>query len=185
MKNLRWVTVCLLALGLLAGCGSTGPTRKLDDPGNSLVFGYADMSEAPTDIAHASLFQGSPQTDNPYLRLGANKGLFSSGVIPMGSYQLISFFGKGSSFLAADNVYSLPAQNNPNILRIVKPDIYFLGSFKYKKVSTGFFENGKFSLEKTSSPTEAILLQRLLDEDCCIKNSPWKEKILARLAQFK
>lgn len=57
--------------------------------------------------------------------------------------------------------------------------------FKHKKVKSGFFEQGKFSIEKTDKPTEYELLKRILDESSDIKNSAWGNKIRARLAQLK
>jgi hypothetical protein len=52
-------------------------------------------------------------------------------------------------------------------------------------VKTGFFQQGKFAIEKVSKPTEAELLKRILDEDDDIKDSAWGAKIRARLAQLK
>jgi hypothetical protein len=70
-------------------------------------------------------------------------------------------------------------------VRISKPGIYFLGSYKYQQVKTGFFEGSKFDIERVDSPTEAELLQRILDEDKEIKGSAWEEKIRQRLARIK
>ena len=90
-----------------------------------------------------------------------------------------------SGFFAGQHEYSFPKQGNRTSLRISKPGIYFLGSFKYKKVKTGFFQQGKFAIEKVSKPTEAELLKRILDEDDDIRDSAWGAKIRARLAQLK
>jgi hypothetical protein len=46
------------------------------------------------------------------------------------------------------------------------------------------FEGGKFDIERVDSPTEAELLQRILD-DKEIKGSAWEEKIRQRLARLK
>jgi hypothetical protein len=183
MKRRIWLVLGLITLGLLAGCGSSGPVRDIKDPTNSLVFGYIDMDEAPTGISSASIMQIAPPTETPYWDLGVSNGLFYNSYLPPGSYQLSSFYGSG--FFAGEHRYSFPRQGNETALRITKPGIYFLGSFKYKKVKSGMFEQGKFAIEKISKPTEADLLKRILEENNEIKNSPWGNKIRARLAQLK
>lgn len=181
MKRMLTI-VALTALGLLAGCAS-GPTRDINDPTNSLVFGYIDMSDAPTGVSYAWIMQVAPPSNEPYWGMGVQDGLFYSSYLPPGSYQL-SAVG-GSSFWKGEHRYNFPRQGNQTQLRITKPGIYFLGSFKYKKVKTGMFEGGKFAIEKANKPTEAELLKRLLEKDGDVKNSAWSAKIRARLAQLK
>lgn len=183
MKHRIWFVLGLIALGLLAGCANTGPERDINDPANSLVFGYIDMDDAPTGVKSAWIMQVAPPSDTPYWGLGVNKGLFYNSYLPPGSYQMSKFSGSG--FFAGENEYSFPRQGNQTALRITKPGIYFLGSFKYKSVKTGIFEQGKFSIEKINKPTEAELLKRILDENDEIKKSVWGSKIRARLAQLK
>lgn len=168
---------------LLAACGTTGPERRLDDPANSLVFGYIDMEEAPTKVQAAWLQQVAPPTETPYWSLGINKGLFYTGYLPPGTYQISKFAGSG--FFAGNHAYNFPRQGNATAVRIERPGIYFLGSFKYKPEKSGFFEAGKFSIERTTSPTEKELLTRILDGDSEIQDSPWAEKIRARIRQLK
>lgn len=182
MKHRIWLALAL-TLGLLAGCASGGPERDINDPTNSLVFGYIDMDDAPTKVSSAWLVQVAPPSDMPYWGLGVSKGLFYNVYLPPGSYQLSSF--GGSSFWRGEHQYSLPKQGNQTSLRISKPGIYFLGSFRYKKVKTGMFEQGKFKIERINKPTEAELLKRILDESDNVKNSAWADKIRARLAQLK
>ena len=173
----------LIMLGLLAGCVSSGPKRGVGVPTNSLVFGYIDMGNAPTSIKSAWITQVAPPSDMPYWGLGISKGLFYNSYLPPGAYQLSKFSGSG--FFAGEQEYSFPRQGNQTALRISKPGIYFLGSFQYRKLKTGIFSRSKFTIDKMSKPTEAELLQRILDEDSEIKNSPWGNKIRARLAQLK
>lgn len=177
------LVVGFVVLSLLAGCASDGPKRDINDPTNSLVFGYVDMDDAPTGVSNAWLRQVAPPSDAPYWGLGVNKGLFYNNYLPPGSYQLSKFGGSG--FFAGQHEYSFPKQGNKTSLRIDKPGIYFLGSFKYKKVKTGIFSQAKFSIEKINKPTEAELLQRILDTDSDVKDSVWGKKIRARLAQLK
>jgi hypothetical protein len=47
------------------------------------------------------------------------------------------------------------------------------------------FEQSKFAIERVSKPSEAELLQRLLDTDGEIKGSVWADKIRQRIARLK
>ncbi|MDH4324579.1 MAG: hypothetical protein OEW90_10620 [Betaproteobacteria bacterium] len=182
MKQGIWLTLGLAALALLAGCAGSGHGRDINDPGNSLVFGYVDMSDAPTRVNGASIMQVAPPTDKPYWGTDVRDGLFYSYYLPPGSYKLASL--SGSSFWKGDYRYNFPRQGADTAVRIAKPGIYFLGAYKYKDVKTGFFEAGKFNMERVNTPTEAELLRRIL-EDGEIKGSAWEAKIRARLAQLK
>lgn len=173
--------LALFALVLAAGCAS-GPTRDINDPTNSLVFGYIDMADAPTKVSYAWIQQVAPPTDAPYWQMGVQDGVFYSSYLPAGSYQL-SAVG-GSSFMRGEYRYNFGRQGNETQLRITKPGIYFLGSFKYRAVKTGIFQAGKFAIEKTKQPSEAELLKKLLDNDSELRKSAWGEKIRARLAQL-
>jgi hypothetical protein len=183
MKHRSWLAFGLIALGLLAGCASSGPERDINDPTNSLVFGYIDMDDAPTSISYATIMQVAPPTKAPYWGLGVRKGLFYSAHLPPGSYQLSRFGGSG--FFAGEHAYNFPRQGNQTALRIDKPGIYFLGSYKYKSEKSGMFEAGKFSMQKVAKPTEAELLKRILAESDDISKSAWRDRIQARLKQIK
>jgi hypothetical protein len=182
MRLRIWV-VALIVLGLLAGCGSSGPKRDINDPTNSLVFGYVDMKDAPTGVDYAWLVQVAPPSKTPYWSLGVRKGLFYNMYVAPGSYQLSRLGGSG--FFTNEHRYNFPRQGNETALRVDTPGIYFLGSFKYKKVSTGIFEQSKFAIERVDKPTEAELLKRILAEDSDVAQSTWGEKIRARLAKLK
>jgi hypothetical protein len=167
------------ALAFLSACasGQIGPTRDVDDPGNSLVFAYVDMGDAPTSVDSASL---KPQGEEGFWTMGIEDGLMFQEYLPPGSYQLASL--EGSSFLHGDVVYSFPLYGrNEASVAIQKPGIYFLGSFKYKEVKTGFFEQGKFDIERVDSPTEVELLNRMLKQKW-VKGTQWEARIRARLA---
>jgi len=182
MKRI-WLILSLVAVGLLVGCARGGGYgRDINDPTNSLVFGYVDMSDAPTKINSATLQQVAPPSDKPYWHTNAHNGFFHIAYLPQGSFQLTTL--RGSGFWSGDVRYNFPRQGKENAVRITKPGIYFLGSFKYKRVRTGAFEGGKFDIERVSSPTEAELLQRIL-EDKEIKGSAWEERIRQRLSGLK
>lgn len=178
-----WSALGLIALALLAGCAGGGHGRDINDPANSLVFGYVDMSDAPTGVQGASIMQVAPPTDRPYWGTDVRDGLFYTYYLPPGSYKLASL--TGSSFWKGEYRYNFPRQGADTAVRIAKPGVYFLGSYKYRDVKTGFFEQGKFNIERVDSPTEAQLLRRILDEDKEIKGSVWEERLRQRLARAK
>jgi hypothetical protein len=174
----------LILVALLAACGSSsiGPERDINDPTNSLVFAYVDMSEAPTKIDGASL---KPQGEEGYWHMNVAKDgqLLSQPYLPPGAYQLSQL--EGSGFFAGNNVYRFPAYGrNETAVRIQKPGIYFLGSYRYTKVKTGFFEGGKFAIERTNQPTELELLQRL-EKESWVKGTQWEARIRNRIAELR
>jgi hypothetical protein len=184
MANRLAVVLLFVAVGALAGCAGGGHGRDINDPTNSLVFGYVDMADAPTKVSGAHIMQVEPQTDKPYWGTDVRDGMFYTYYLPPGSYKLATLHG--SSFLRGDYRYSFPRQGGGNTaVRIDKPGIYFLGAYKYKNVKTGLFEQGKFDIERVSKPSEAELLQRLLDTDPEIKGSAWADKIRQRIARLK
>ena len=178
------IVIFVTLLAALAGCAGGGHGRNINDPNNSLVFGFVDMSEAPTKVSGAQIMQVAPPTEKPYWGTDVREGLFYTYYLPPGSYRLATLHG--SSFLRGEHQYTFPRQGGGDTTaRIEKPGIYFLGAYKYQRVKTGVFEQGKFGIERVQSPTEAELLQRLLDTDAEVKNSVWGDKIRQRLARLK
>ena len=172
-----------IAVSFLAGCAGGGHGRDINDPSNSLVFGYVDMADAPTKISGAQIMQVAPPTDKPYWGTDVRDGMFYTYYLPPGSYKLATLHG--SSFLKGDYRYTFPRQGGEQGVRIDKPGIYFLGSYKYQNVKTGMFEQSKFDIARVKTPTEADLLQRMLDNDPELKKSVWADKIRERIARLK
>jgi hypothetical protein len=180
----RWgIALLFAALAALVGCGGGGHGRDINDPSNSLVFGYVDMADAPTKISGAQIMQVAPPTEKPYWGTDVREGLFYTYYLPPGSYKLSTL--SGSSFLRGEYRYSFPRQGGEQGVRIDKPGIYFLGAYKYQSVKTGMFEQSKFDIQRVQKPSEADLLQRLLDTDPEIKGSVWADKIKQRIARLK
>jgi hypothetical protein len=181
----RFVSLlAVAALAALAGCAGGGHGRDINDPANSLVFGYVDMAAAPTKVSGVQIQQVAPPTEKPYWGTDVREGLFYTYYLPAGSYRLATLHG--SSFLRGEYQYNFPRQGGgATTVRIDKPGIYFLGAYKYKDVKSGFFEQGKFDIERVSTPGEAELLQRILDGDPEVKGSAWAEKIRQRIARLK
>ena len=176
--------LAVLALTALAGCAGGGHGRDINDPSNSLVFGYIDMADAPTKVSGVQVQQVAPPTDKPYWGTDVRDGLFYTYYLPPGSYRLATLHG--SSFWRGEYQYNFPRQGGGDTaVRADKPGIYFLGAWRYVGVKTGFFEQGKFDIQRVNSPTEAELLQRILDTDPEIKGSAWADRIRQRITRLK
>lgn len=183
IRHLQSIGLLAASLVLAAcGSGSIGPERDINDPTNSLVFAFVDMSEAPTKIDGASL---KPQGEEGYWHMGVAKDgqLLTQSYLPPGAYQLATL--QGSGFFAGNNVYRFPTYGrNETALRIQKPGIYFMGSYRYVKVKTGVFEASKFAIERINTPTELELLQRIQKEDW-VKGTQWEARLRNRIAELR
>ena len=127
----KWLAALLLAALGLAGCGGgEGYGRSIDDPSNSLVFGFVDMADAPTKVTNVRIRQVAPPSDKPFWGTDAKDGVFHIAYMPPGSYMLSSMYG--SSMLRGEYQYNFGRQGGgETAVRIEKPGIYFLGSYKY------------------------------------------------------
>ena len=199
MKSRTLILLFLLALSVSPGLADKDSQIDIDNPNNSLVFGYIDMSDAPTKVQGAWLQQLSPPTDKPYWSMGIEKGLFYNTFIQPGTYQISKFAGSG--FMAGAHEYHFPRQGrNKTAVTIEEPGIYFLGAYKYVRVQKGgMFKRAKFSIEPISMPTEADLLRRILEDEMKtqkskqykgprkikIKETSWADVIRAHLEKLE
>jgi hypothetical protein len=60
--------------------------------------------------------------------------------------------------------------------------LYYVGSYKFKKMKAGFFEQGKFDLERVNKPSEKELLTKLLEK---AEHPTWKAAIQKRIGELK
>jgi len=170
----RTFCVLLLCAGL-AACGSDGigPKRDINDPTNSLVFAYIDMTGAPSKkIYEASL---KPQGEEGYWHMTVSEDgrLLSQPVLPPGSYQI-------SRLAGPNHLYNFPLYGrNETAVRIQQPGIYFLGAYRYVRL-----KSGQFDVERVSSPSELELLQRLQKEDW-VKGTQWEARLRNRIAELR
>jgi hypothetical protein len=198
MKSRLFVLFFLSVLAVSPVLVDADSQISIDNPNNSLVFGYVDMSDAPTKVSGAWLQQLSPPTDSPFWSMGIEKGLFYNPFIQPGTYQISKFAGSG--FVAGAHEYYFPRQGrNQTAVTIEEPGIYFLGAYKYVKAKKGgMFKRARFSIEPISEPTEADLLRRILEDEMKIQKSKeykgprkikieqtvWADRIRAHLAEI-
>ncbi len=159
-----WTSLCsvtLLAL-ILGGCAGTPVDPK--DESVSMVFGYFDMADAPSNLEWASLKRYGDK-DPRWYDMAARQGLvFHIGIAP-GSYQVEKFGGMGGIPLLTRKPYEYhfgTRGRNETAVRITKPGIYFLGAYKYVDHAGGLFKADKFEMKALGAPSEKELLQRLI-----------------------
>ncbi|MCK4706007.1 MAG: hypothetical protein KAT90_11020 [Gammaproteobacteria bacterium] len=151
---LRGLFLLVITL-VITGCGGG---IRLDSPDNdnaSLVFGYIDMSDAPSDLAYVRMMRIRPDISE---ERGAaiHDGMFVSTWQTPGSYKFVSFGGYYNNGLNSIS-YRMPAQGKNEIDPVIKkPGAHFLGSYKYVKT-----EDNGFDLVRVQQPTEKTLLLKI------------------------
>ncbi len=176
----RVVVILGLVAVLLSGCSShRALTEQLDPSKSSLVFGYIDMDNSPaTKLSAFSLKQVLPKTDKPYWNMRTYEGVFYLENMTPGSYQFYQFGGPGGFFSSASFYwFNFPTQADG--FRISKPDLYYLGSFQYKKA--GSFFNPKFDIEPVESPGEREAIEKILQYS---EGTRWEALLRKRLEQL-
>lgn len=155
----------ILTLGivfLLASCATTRVDPN--DASLSLVYGYLDMTDAPTPVNWVSVRQyGGPKP--LYWGMHVKDGLFFHVGLPPGSYQVDTFGGTNRFliFSGTPHEYNFGGQGrNESAIRIQSPGVHFMGAFRYKHNAGGFFKADTFNVERTSAPTERELLARVV-----------------------
>jgi hypothetical protein len=154
--------VMILGVALLA-CGG-GLSKDIEPPEveqASFVFGHLDMEEASTDVDVVTFERLAPRTDENFYNFRVDDGTFYAEYIPPGSYVLDGFSSAGGMF-SQPTRYAVPRQDNPIRLTIREPGVYYVGTWKYLEVETGFFEAGKFDITPVGTPTAKQLVQVIL-----------------------
>ena len=176
------LVIVLLALPQ-SGLAKKGYLKeKPEEPNLSIVFGYIDMDEAPTKLKRVSMKKVRPRTPKPFYNFWVKKGMFYRASVPLGSYKFSSF-GGFSGLRNADYTFNFPSQGRGEMDPIVdKQGVYFVGSYKYKKVTTGFFRPNQFDIMRIDGPSEKELLVRLLEY---AKHPEWARLIRSRLKELE
>lgn len=154
MKLLRWLLLIVLA----AGCASTPDAPQKPADAVSIVFGFFDMTAAPSDLEWISLKRLDSRENERY-RVSARDGFFFQlGVWP-GAYE-VDQFGGSSGFppLTRRPVeYDFRANGrNPTAIRIDRSGVYFLGAYEFVAPSG--------EMRALAVPSEKQLLQRVIRE---------------------
>lgn len=191
MNTIRWL-LAVAACGLLAaGCASKGDPIDPKDETLSMVYGYFDMKDAPSDLRWVSI---KKYGDKPlFYGAGAKEGLFWHVGVASGSYQVETFGGQGGIPMLTSRPYRYnfgTRGRNDTATRIQKPGLYYMGTYKYVEHRGGFMEADKFEMKPSKTPSERELLQRLVkemesDDELKIytRQIGWAKKRLAELGR--
>lgn len=164
--KLKWLLPVLLSLGVL-GCAS-GP-GKIDpkDESLSLIYGYFDMTDAPSNVEWVFIKNYGNSKDEGY-RIGAKDGLFLHVGVEKGSYQVSTFGGVGGipMLTRRDFRYDFGSKGrNSTALRITTPGVYFLGAHRYvNHAGKGMFDPDKFEMRPARTPTEKEVLKKVIQQ---------------------
>jgi hypothetical protein len=155
---------CLLGVSLtLVGCASAPPVDSKDES-VSIVFGYFDMADAPSNLQWVSLKRYGEKGPMWY-DMAARDGLIFHVGIQSGAYQVEKFGGMGGIPLLTRqrHEYNFGTRGrNETAIRIQKAGIYFLGAYKYVDRPGGLFRADKFEMEPVKTPSEKEVLRRLI-----------------------
>jgi hypothetical protein len=166
----RLILVCSVLL--LTACATGTQITEFND--RSLGYGWLDIKDVDANRLHAvDIYQFRPQTSKPYYpaKVVKFKGgyLYYSLVLPNGSLKTVSAAGQSClGFVCGNTVYeySFGKQGDEVGAVVIKnPGVYSLGSYKLKKVKTGFFEQGKFDVEPAKdAPSKREMLEEILKD---------------------
>lgn len=180
MRRSYLALFALLGSLLLLGACTANPVPEDPEPKDAFVFGHIDMEDAPVGLGWLTIRQFSPKVEEPYYYAGTDSGTFFSWYLDTpGAFAIVNFGGSG---YRTRYTFNVPRQVKDFRFKIKNPGVYYLGSFKYKEVETGFFEGGKFQLEQVKSPTEKELLVKLIE---LTKGTVVEPKLQARLKELK
>jgi hypothetical protein len=120
---------------------STGKKIDPKDRTLSMVFGYFDMKDAPSNVEWVSIKKYDMDSSDEYVHAGVQDGIFWHVGVKPGSYQVDTFGGVGGVPMLTQQNYSYnfgSKGKNETAVRIKSPGIYFLGSYKYAQHKDGF-----------------------------------------------
>jgi hypothetical protein len=185
---LLWITI--IATALISGCSSSPVFKDPHKKNQSLVLAYVDMSDADSEATWLRAKTIVKRGKKPswysfgFVRDEKLGPILHNQYVEPGKIKLDAFGGNATGFF--DNAYyqyNFPSQGKGmGALNVKKPGIYYAGSFKYIPVETGFFEQGKFDIERVNKPTEKEVLQKFLKH---VEDGKWKKMIQARIKRLK
>lgn len=174
---------------LLAACAPTGGPQpppealpesiRLEPPLHeqvSLVYGYLDMSEAPTPLGWMEFRQVAPRTERPFYQMRVYEGVFYMEKFTPGVYVMGEFGGERRD--GQHLTYALPRSGPAVRLSIGTPGLYFVGAYKYRPVTENGVRVGRFEIDKRGAPSEAEVLARILP---FARGTDWEQRIQERL----
>lgn len=181
VQQLLALYIATLAIGL-AGCSTTGHLVPPSEANISAVYGYIDMSDAPTGLQWITMKKLQPRSDTPYYHFYVDDGMFYRSEIPPGTYKFWEF-GGFSQWKNTDYTFQFQGQGKGEMDRVIdRQGLYFAGCYRYTRIKTGFFSPNKFDLEPIEGDCERETLERLARWS---KDATWNRLISQRLSELR
>lgn len=158
--NLRITNIFLLILAFsISGCAMLKPKFDPNDLNSSVVFGYIDTKDMPSEFGGA-VIQGLGGGDD-YVTASTYKGAFWHVAVRPGYRQVRSFSGFSSRNIFgqgdAGNTYRFDEKDRKSMaIKIKKPGVHFFGSYKFN------IHKDKFNVRRVKSPSEKTVLKMVL-----------------------
>jgi len=186
MRFVRLLSFLPATLGiLLSGC-ATPPVDPWDET-VSMVYGYIDMSAAPSPLKVASIRRFSEPVSDVDTTVERNAwtergGLFWQLGVKPGTYQIYAYGDDENKF-----IYRMGKQGD-GAIRVDEPGLYFMGSYLYPSKLMQSRDPGSLDLKLVGSPSEVELVERLIKvmesrkEDLIyLRQYSWLKKRLSEL----
>ena len=176
---MKW-SLILAAVVSLTACGG-GLSPKMEEPKDadrSLLYGYIDMKDGPCWMSWFTMKQVLPAVEKPFYNFRIHEGAFYAEYIPLGSFQYSEFGGQGS--WPKQYIYTFKFPQQLQGLRIEKPGLYYIGTFKMKDL--GSFFKSKYDIDVAEAPSEREILEKILP---FAAGTQWDERVRGRLEQLK
>jgi len=170
---------------LTSSCSST--SEEIVDPNNknvSLIYGYIEMREAKRTLNWLSFRRYRPSAQRYYAKI--YDGLFYHIGVEHGSYQ-VEKFGSYGNRSNHGMIFTFGASGkNQTAIKIKKPGLYNVGTYKYVAEKDRRGNRTKFSFKKSKIPSEKELLTELLrsvktNHSDYVHQIKWIENRLAKL----
>lgn len=156
---------------LLTGCMFVSVSKQQPQQDGALVFGYLDMSKAPSDLKYFSVRQLKPANRSGVVwTFGVYKNVFYHLGLPAGSYEFDEFGGVhgmnmgcfylGTFLLNTPEPYRYKFGEDTGRFSAEERGVRFVGTHKYLKAGNFLFE--KFDIKKLPYPDGQGVLERLL-----------------------
>lgn len=176
----------VIVLGLIilvAGCASSGDSYITDYSNRSVAYGWLDVSDVDGNHMYdGAIKQFTPPTDKPYWTVATDEFeggfLFYHYGLPNGAFKLDYVKMQSCLLFMCSNTYytyDFGSQGSVATVKMNKPGVYYLGSYKLTEVDTGWFQPGKFNIAPANKgPTQKQMLEYLL------KDSPSEDPVVAK-----
>jgi hypothetical protein len=180
-RRLAAVSTLFFAVVGLSGCASNLPMDYYLGKDRSLVYGYIDMSSAPTKMIWANMVQTRPKTDSPLYDFTINHGIIYVPNVPRGKF-MVSQMGGVGKFNASGWTYNINAEHDRRFqLNTYKPGLHYIGSWKYIRTGKGLLKHKSFKLVPSKKMNEKAILEHLLTQ---ATDPTWRKMISRRISKL-